>query len=167
MKKPNFLKLSKLCMRVFLISFIAAVMFGKGTLGYGYCFIVCVVFLPLSVLLRGAHNGTLPEYNETEEERQARYERSAENERKRRDNRRPVSARLISVEYYQNPLRAFCRAAIGDWVGGYWASRAWAASTPSKARRVTFNVRYANGRIGEETVYIGSKRFYHLSALCD
>ena len=103
---------------------------------------------------------------DSEEKVKSEIQRVLEEDRKRKeDDRRPVSAVLISVEYKQSALEGIGRAAVGDWLFGDAGAFVGAASTPSKATKATFSVKYASGRTGVETVSIKGARFKELSAL--
>ena len=82
-----------------------------------------------------------------------------------KENNRPVSAVLISVEYRQSILEGIGRAMVGDMLFGDVGAVIGAASTPSEAKRATFSVKYATGRTGTETVDVGSRRFSELAEL--
>ena len=170
MKKPDFLKLSKLCVWAFFLSILAMARFGEGALGYECCLGVSVASLPLAILFRGAYNGTQPQKSKTPEEIKAAQDAREAREMLKRlkaENQRPVSAVLISIEYRQSTMEALGRAAIGDWLYGDIGAIVGAATTPEKAKKATFRVKYASGRTGTETVAVGSSRFNQLSALLD
>ena len=170
MKNPDFLGLSKLCVWAFFIFILLASGFDEGSQGGEYCVMVAVASLPLAILFRGAYNGTQPQKSKTPEEIKAAQDAREAREmlkRMKAENQRPVSAVLISVEYRQSTMEALGRAAIGDWLYGDIGAIVGATTTPEKAKKATFRVRYASGRTGTETVAVGSKRFNQLSALLD
>ena len=103
------------------------------------------------------------ESKEIEKGAMAEYKRARRMEKEA--DQWPVSVELISVEYRQSILEGIGRAAIGDWLFGDIGAFVGAASTPHKAKKATFRVKYASGRIGREKVEIGTRRFRELAAL--
>ena len=90
--------------------------------------------------------------------------RAAERARKA-DDRKAVSAVLISTDSRKSGASAAGRAVVGGALLGPVGAIAGAASGTSKTKRATFSVKYASGRTATETVDVGSKRFNELSAL--
>jgi len=79
---------------------------------------------------------------------------------RRADDKRPVSAVLISTETRRSAVGTISHAIFsGAILGGGRNRRA------STATHATFSVMYASGRTGTETVEIHSKRFRELNAL--
>lgn len=70
----------------------------------------------------------------------------------------PMSATVISVNGRQSVAKAFSRAVVGEMLFGGAGAFIGAATTETKPK-VTFRVEYESGRIGTETVKVGSERF--------
>lgn len=70
----------------------------------------------------------------------------------------PVSATVLSVNGKPNVAKALGRAAVGELLFGGAGAFIGAATTETK-QKVTFSVKYESGRIGRETVKVGSERF--------
>lgn len=85
----------------------------------------------------------------------------------------PVSAVLVATqaltETKKSAIGAAGRAVVGGALLGPIGALAGAATTRSKTSVVgqsaTFSVKYASGRVGTETVYVGGERFNELAAL--
>lgn len=107
-----------------------------------------------------------------ERERIAREARAEMEKAERLDNT-PVSAMLISTQdrtkTSKSAVSAAGRAMIGGALLGPVGALAGAASTGGKTKvvgqKATFSVKYASGRVGTETVEVGSTRFNELAAL--
>ena len=111
-------------------------------------------------------NARADEARKKQEQGRAELEKLRASERARKaDDRRAVSAVLISTDNKKSAIGSVGRAAIGGTLFGPVGAIAGAASGTSKARKATFSVKYASGRTATETVPIGSKRFNELSAL--
>jgi hypothetical protein len=85
----------------------------------------------------------------------------------------PVSAVLVATqaltETKKSAIGAAGRAVVGGALLGPIGALAGAVTTRSKTSVVgqsaTFSVKYASGRVGTETVYVGGERFNELAAL--
>ena len=107
-----------------------------------------------------------------ERERIAREARAEMEKAERLDNT-PVSAMLISTQdrkkTSKSAVSAAGRAMIGGALLGPVGALAGAASTGGKTKvvgqKATFSVKYASGRVGTETVEVGSTRFNELATL--
>lgn len=86
-------------------------------------------------------------------------------EARKADDKRPVSAVLISTTTHRSALSTVSRAILGGAILGPVGAIGGAASGTSKPTHATFNVKYASGRTATETVPVTSKRFDELSAL--
>lgn len=114
--------------------------------------------------IREENAAIVAEAKAKQEQGEAELEKIRAAEKKRKaDDRRAVSAVLISTESRKSG--AFGRALVGDALFGPMGAIVGAASAKSKATKATFSVKYASGRTGVETVAIGSQRFNELSAL--
>lgn len=70
----------------------------------------------------------------------------------------PMSTTVISVDDRQSVAKAFSRAIVGEMLFGGAGAFIGAATTETK-QKVTFRVEYESGRVGTETVRVGSERF--------
>ena len=86
---------------------------------------------------------------------------------KKVEDRWPVAAELISVEYGQSAAKVVARGLIGSAIAGFLGACAGVSSVPSKPKKATFRVKYASGRTGTETVDVRGPRFRQLRVLCD
>ena len=86
-------------------------------------------------------------------------------EEKTWDGARAVAAELFSVEEKKSFSEALGRGLWGEWLFGTAGALAGVATTPTRAKRATFRVTYANGRTGWETVKVGSERYKELNLI--
>ena len=103
---------------------------------------------------------------------ETRRKRALQEEAYQRDHT-PVSAVLITTQdrtkTSKSAVGAAGRAVIGGALLGPVGALAGAASTGGKTKvvgqKATFSVKYASGRVGTETVEVGSTRFNELATL--